>query len=396
MQTSIQVGKFLGIPVRLHFTFLFIFFAIILSFANAPPTESRIPLGLGGFEMNPFMRYLLASIAAILFFFTLLLHELAHSFVAMRFGTKIHSITLFFFGGLAMMEDIPRNPEKEWRIAIAGPLMSLALCGLFFSAYLLLKSLNYTNQPAMVLIEVIGLLNGALALFNLLPAFPMDGGRILRALLARRMSFLKATKRAALVGKLFAFGLVIVGFTYDPFTFALTGKWGPNLWLPLLAIFLFMAAAEEERATATFATLEGIKVKNVMRTERTTVPDDITLSELVNLMLSDRATEYAVVDAGGDLKGFITLDTVKKIPVEQRYTLHVADVMVPYDRLHDTLESDAPASEALKRMLRDRKNILAVIEEAGGDFIGIITRKDLTIYIEMLRSGVILNPEGAR
>ena len=389
MRTSIQLCKFMGIPVRLHFTFLFIFFAIIFSFANMPQTGTRIPLGLGGLELSPIMRYSLSTIAAVLFFFTLVLHEMAHSLVAMRFGTKIHSITLFFFGGLAMMEDIPKSPDKEWRIAIAGPLMSLALGVLFLFVYMGLKALEPAYRPVAILMLTIGLFNGALAVFNLLPAFPMDGGRILRALLAKRMSFLKATKRAALIGKLFAFALVIMGFSRDPFTFILTGEWRLNLWLPLLAIFLFMAATEEERATDTFATLEGIKVRDVMRTERATVPEDITLSELVNAMLADKITEYAVVDARGDLKGFVTLDAVKKIPNEQRYFLHVSDVMIPYDGPRDALLSDAPASEALKRMLSGKKSILAVIEEAGGSFIGIITKKDLSIYIEMLRGGAV-------
>jgi len=389
MRTSIQLCKFMGIPVRLHFTFLFIFFAIIFSFANMPQTETRIPLGLGGLELSPVMRYSLSTIAAVLFFFTLLLHEMAHSLVAMRFGTKIHSITLFFFGGLAMMEDIPRSPDKEWRIAIAGPLMSLALGVLFLFVYMGLKALDSAYRPVAILMLTIGLFNGALAVFNLLPAFPMDGGRILRALLAKRMSFLKATKRAALIGKLFAFALVIMGFSRDPFTFILTGEWRLNLWLPLLAIFLFMAATEEERATDTFATLEGIKVRDVMRTERATVPEDITLAELVNAMLADKITEYAVVDAMGDIKGFVTLDAVKKIPNEQRYFLHVSDVMIPYDGPRDALLSDAPASEALKRMLSGKKSILAVIEEAGGSLIGIITKKDLSIYIEMLRGGAV-------
>jgi len=389
MRTSIQLCKFMGIPVRLHFTFLFIFFAIIFSFANMPQTETRIPLGLGGLELSPVMRYSLSTIAAVLFFFTLLLHEMAHSLVAMRFGTKIHSITLFFFGGLAMMEDIPRSPDKEWRIAIAGPLMSLALGVLFLFVYMGLKALEPAYRPVAILVLTIGLFNGALAVFNLLPAFPMDGGRILRALLAKRMSFLKATKRAALIGKLFAFALVIMGFSRDPFTFILTGEWRLNLWLPLLAIFLFMAATEEERATDTFATLEGIKVRDVMRTERATVPEDITLAELVNAMLADKITEYAVVDAVGGIKGFVTLDAVKKIPNEQRYFLHVSDVMIPYDGPRDALLSDAPASEALKRMLSGKKSILAVIEEAGGSLIGIITKKDLSIYIEMLRGGAV-------
>ncbi len=382
MQTSIQVGKFFGIPIRLHFTFLFIFFAIIITFATWQPTESRIPLGLGGLELSPLMRYSVSFIAAILFFFTLLLHELAHSIVAMRFGTKIHSITLFFFGGLAMMEDIPRSPAKEWRIAIAGPLMSLALGGLLLLVYLTLRTLSM-YRPIAILVLTIGVFNLVLAAFNLLPAFPMDGGRILRAILARRLSFLEATKRAALIGKIFAFILVIMGFTRDPFSYILTGRWEMNFWLPLLAIFLFMAATEEERATTTFATLDGIKVRNVMRTEGTTVREDITLTELVNAMLADKTTEYAVVDANGELRGFVTLESVKKIPVLQRDVMRVSDVMIPYDDPVDALPGDAPASEALKRMLRDRKGILAVIEETG--VIGIVTRKDISFYLEMLR-----------
>ncbi len=382
MQTSIQVGKFFGIPIRLHFTFLFIFFAIIITFASWQPTESRIPLGLGGLELSPLMRYSVSFIAAILFFFTLLLHELAHSIVAMRFGTKIHSITLFFFGGLAMMEDIPRSPAKEWRIAIAGPLMSLALGGLLLLVYLTLRTLSM-YRPIAILVLTIGVFNLVLAAFNLLPAFPMDGGRILRAILARRLSFLEATKRAALIGKIFAFILVIMGFTRDPFSYILTGRWEMNFWLPLLAIFLFMAATEEERATTTFATLDGIKVRNVMRTEGTTVREDITLTELVNAMLADKTTEYAVVDANGELRGFVTLESVKKIPVLQRDVMRVSDVMIPYDDPVDALPGDAPASEALKRMLRDRKGILAVIEETG--VIGIVTRKDISFYLEMLR-----------
>ncbi len=383
MQTSIQVGKFFGIPIRLHFTFLFIFFAIIFTFASWEPAQTRIPLGLGGLELSPLVRYSLSFIAAILFFFTLLLHELAHSIVAMRFGTKIHSITLFFFGGLAMMEDIPRNPAKEWRIAIAGPLMSLALGGLLLSVYMALRTLSI-YRPIAILVMTIGIFNVMLAAFNLLPAFPMDGGRILRALLASRMSFLKATRRAALIGKIFAFILVILGFTRDPFSFILTGRWEMNFWLPLLAIFLFMAAAEEERATATFALLDGVKVRNVMRTEGTTVPENITLTELVNAMLVNKTTEYAVVDANGNLRGFITLESVKKIPILQRDVMRVSDVMIQYDPV-DALPGDAPASEALKRMLRDRKGILAVIEGAGGELIGIVTRKDLSFYLEMLR-----------
>ncbi|NQE45875.1 Zinc metalloprotease [ANME-1 cluster archaeon GoMg2] len=389
MHTSIQVGKLLGIPIKLHFTFLIILFLFIFAFANGSATDYRIPMGLGGIEMDPVLRYSLATLAAVLFFFTLLLHEMAHSYVAMKFGTKIQSITLFFFGGLAMMEEIPKSPEKEWRIAIAGPLMSFAIGTLFYLVYIVLNRLNLGfYRPIGILVLVIGSFNIVLAIFNLIPAFPMDGGRVLRAVLAKRMSFLKATKKAVLIGKIFAGAMVIAGLFFDPFTFILTGERGMNLWLPLLALFLYMAATEEERATITFATLEGIRVKNVMRTERASVSEDMSIMELMRKMLEEKTAEYAVVNESGDLKGFVTLDAVKKIPAEQRHFFNVSNAMSPFDSFGDVILGEEQAAEALKRMIRDRRDILAVREEVSGNFVGVITRRDLALYIEMLRGNI--------
>jgi len=390
MRTSIQVGTIIGIPIRLHFTFLFILFGIILGFANGPTWEYRMPLGLGDIEMDPFLRYSLSSIAAILFFFTLLLHEMSHSYVAMKFGTKIHSITLFFFGGLAMMDDIPRNPEKEWRIAIAGPAMSFALGCVLLLTYLGIKTLNLViYDPIAILVFILGFFNLVLAFFNLLPAFPMDGGRVLRAFLAKRMPFLKATKRAVLIGKLFAVTMVISGFVADPFWFILTGTWRQNIFLPLLAIFLYIAATEEESATITFATLDGIKVKNVMRTERTSVLEDMPIEELASKMLAEKTAEYAVVNESGELRGIVTFDEIKNLSAEQRHFLRVSDVISPFDSVSDIiLEEEAAATEALKWMIRTKRNVLAVKEAVSENFVGIITKRDLATYIEMLKGSV--------
>ncbi len=386
MRTSIQVGKLLGIPIKLHFTFLIILVLFILGFANNSSTEYRIPLGLGDLGLTPLIRYALSTITAILFFFTLLLHELGHSYVAMKYGTKINSITLFFFGGLAMMEEIPKSPEKEWRIAIAGPLMSFAIGALFCSIYFGLNALQVEfYRPAGIFVLVIGSFNIMLAIFNLIPAFPMDGGRVFRAFLATRMSFVEATKKAVLVGKIFAGLMVLAGLLKaDPISFILTGEWGYNLWLPLLALFLYMAATEEEKATITFASLEGIKVKHVMRTERTSVSEDMPLMELVRKMLEERTAEYVVMNDSGDLKGFITITTVKKVPVEQRHLLSVSDVMRPYDSIGRLISNEDESAEALKMMIRDKLEFIAVKDDTSGDFAGIITRKDLATYIEML------------
>ncbi|MEA2075020.1 MAG: site-2 protease family protein [Euryarchaeota archaeon] len=387
MRTSIQVGRIIGIPIRLHFTFLFIFFGIIYGFATLPATEYRIPLGLGGIEMDTFFRYFLSSIAAILFFFTLLLHELSHSYVAMKFGTKIHGITLFFFGGVAMMEDIPKSPEKEWRIAIAGPLMSIALGGLFLLAYSGIRILNLTvYRPVEILVFTLGFLNVALAFFNLIPAFPMDGGRVFRAFLAKRMPFLKATKRAVLIGKIFAVVMAIGGFIVDPFTFFLTGEIVTgNIWFPLLATFLYIAATEEENATTTFASLEGIKVKHVMRTENASAREDMSIMELANKMLDDKSVEYAVVDEGGELKGFITFEDIKKLSAEQRHRLKVSEVISSFDRMSEVISQEEEAAEALKRLVSTKKKVLAVEGEERGNIVGIITKRDLAMFIEMLK-----------
>ncbi|MHC1600382.1 MAG: M50 family metallopeptidase [Candidatus Methanospirareceae archaeon] len=337
--------------------------------------------------MDPLYRYFLSSIAAVLFFFTILLHEMSHSYVAMKFGTKIRSITLFFFGGLAMMEDIPKNPEKEWRIAIAGPLMSFALGVVFLLAYFGVKTLNLAvYRPVEILVFSLGFLNIALAFFNLIPAFPMDGGRVFRAFLAMRMPFLKATKRAVLVGKIFAVIMAVGGFLVDPITLFLTGEIVTgNIWFPLLASFLYIAATEEENATITFASLDGIKVKHVMRAERTSVLEDMPIVELANKMLDEKTAEYAVVGASGELKGFITFDEIKKLSTEQCHRLKVSDVISSFAGIGDIILEDEEAAEALKRMIRNKRNVLAVKDAITENIVGLITRRDLAMYMEMLK-----------
>jgi len=347
-----------------------------------------LPLGLGNIKMPPFLRYSLSSIAAFLFFVSLLLHEMSHSYVAVKYGAKIHSITLHLFGGLAMMEDIPKDPSKEWRIAIAGPLMSCAIGGIFLLTFWSIRPLNFVIYPIKILVFVLGFLNVVLATFNLLPAFPMDGGRVLRAFLAKQMSFLKATRRAVLIGKIFAVLLAISGIFADPFLFLLTGEMVPgNIWIVGIAILLYILAAEEETATIIFTSLEGKKVKNVMRTERTSVLEDMPIVELANKMLEEKTAEYAVVNESGELKGFVTFDGIKKLSAEQRYILRVFEIMSSCES-GDIIFEEEEAVEALKRMTRAKKNVLAVKREMNGNVVGIITRRDLAIYMEMAKESM--------
>jgi Zn-dependent protease len=384
MQTSIRVGRIIGIPIRLHFSFLILLPLIVLVFAEVPG-----PVGLGDLEeLSTPLRLSLAAIAAFLFILSLLLHEMSHSYVAMKYGTKIRGITLFIFGGLAMMEDLPKEPDKEWRIAIAGPLMSFAIGGAFLFTYFGIAAVHVAiYDPFTILMFSIGLLNVVLATFNLLPAFPMDGGRVLRAFLATRMQFLKATKRAVFVGKIFAVIMAIVGFMPDPFILYSTGdvRIPFNPWLAFVALFLYMAATEEESATITFATLEGLTVRQVMRTENASVLEDMPIAELVEKMLAEKNAEYAVVNEDDEFKGFVTFSEIKQLSVEQRYPLTVSDVVSAFDRMSDVISQGEEAIEALKRMANTKKKILAVEGEERGKIIGIITKRDLAMFIEMLK-----------
>jgi len=185
---------------------------------------------------------------AVLLFTCVLLHELGHSYVAKKHGTNIQGITLFLFGGVSSLEDIPRNPKVEFKMALAGPSISLLIGSILIIFYELLKIDIPVSNPYLRLVWLIGYINIVLFIFNLIPAFPMDGGRVLRAVLAGRMTYIKATRTAANVGKMFAifmgiFGLIIPG----------------GLWFILIAFFIYIGASEEEKSTQVSVSLEGVK-----------------------------------------------------------------------------------------------------------------------------------------
>ena len=207
MKTSFQIGKIMGIPIKLHITFLLILPLFAWSFADTPPR-------LGFSDLDVPLRYVLSFAAAISLFVCVVLHELGHSYIAKKHGTNIRNITLFLFGGVSSLEEIPRNPKTELKMAMAGPGVSfligliLIIIYLFFippgESFVDYLFLSPINDPYLRLVWMIAILNIVLGIFNLLPAFPMDGGRVLRAWLAERMSYIKATREAAGIGKMFA------------------------------------------------------------------------------------------------------------------------------------------------------------------------------------------------
>jgi Zn-dependent protease len=230
MKNSLQIARIFGIPIKIHVSFLFILPFFAWMFALQPE-----PYGFEGTGPD-ILRYAFALVTAILLFISVLVHELAHSYLSLRYGTGIREISLYLIGGVSAIEGELTDPVKEATMAFAGPLSSLIL-GVF------LLAANYLFNPAastaegnalFVMIFILGYINITLAIFNLIPAFPMDGGRILRALLASRMGFVQATEKAAAVGKILAFIMGIIGLLI-------------SFWLVLIAIFIYMGASGEER-----------------------------------------------------------------------------------------------------------------------------------------------------
>jgi Zn-dependent protease/CBS domain-containing protein len=363
MKSSFGIGSVMGIPIRLHITFLLILPVFAYVFAINPQ-----PFGFMGVE-PPITRYALSALAAILLFASVLLHELAHSYLARHYGVKIENITLFLFGGVSAMEEMPRKPGQEAKMAFAGPLTSLIIGSICLLIYRYLISPNpaFFQNPAYLIFWILGSMNLVLGIFNLLPAFPMDGGRVLRSFYATKMSYVKATQSAASVGKFFAILMAIFGI--------LVG----NLWFPLIALFIYVGASEEERSTQAEVALENILVKDIMTKNVVSVSPSMSVEDLVQFIFEKKHMGYPVME-GDSLKGVVTLTDLERVPYTERSAARVSDIMT---RDVISIPSTARASDALR--LISSKNIGRVMVVDNRSLVGILSRTDL-VRILRLRS----------
>lgn len=368
----------MGIPIRVNITLLLFIPVIVWIIATDIQTErgadfwvsaiaaisphTLTPAGLQS-GLTP---WILGLGTALGLFFGVAVHELGHSWVARRYDLGITSITLWIFGGMAEMEDNPREWRTEFWMALAGPVTSV-LVGLGFYLVLLVVP---SSLPAVVfVVGWLAVMNMVLAVFNMLPAFPMDGGRILRALLARNRSYADATRSAADIGKLLAILMGIIGVL------------GFNPILILIALFVYIAAGSESRMTAMQEVLEGVKVRDLMTRDVKTVSPEASVRELTDRMLEERHTGYPVVD-GGDVVGIVTLSDVKEVNEVERDAVLVEDIMT-----RDVISVE-PGDDAFGVLQKLGENDVGrVIVEADGDMIGIISRTDLMTALDVLQDG---------
>jgi Zn-dependent protease/CBS domain-containing protein len=365
MQSSFKIGTVMGIPIKIHISFLIVLPLFAFIFYSIPE-----PYGFQNLE-PAYMGYLFSLLTTILLFACVILHELGHSYLARRYGVKIDNITLFLIGGVSSMEEIPRNPSQEARMAFAGPLVSFITgFGLLMLNFLAVQVIaGYEATAVYNMFQLLASINIVLGLFNLLPAFPMDGGRILRALFAKRMSYVRATHAAANVGKIFAFLMALTGLLSSP--------WNP--WLLLIAVFVYMGASGEDSSTTITSTLGKVSVRDVMSTEVITVPPDLNIEELVHFMFEHKHMGYPVVERNV-LKGIITFTDVRHVPPVDRVAILVSEVMT---KNVITIPPDASANEAFKMLTVNNIGRLVVMENDDA-IAGILSRTDLMHTMALL------------
>lgn len=374
MNGSLRIGRLFGIPIELHVTFLLVIPLFAWIIGNQIELTAVLLSGVFGVPidmtliMGQYMPYLLGGAVSIGLFAGVLVHEVAHSVIALRKGMKINAITLFLFGGVSQMEETTPDPRTELPMALAGPVTSLVVglisIGLAYVADAVIPSRPIAGVVVFFL-AYLGLLNVILFAFNLLPAFPMDGGRVLRAFLARRMPLPRATKIAADVGK----GFAVV--------FGLLGLLALNPILVIIAFFIYIGASQESSAIRYTFLLQDVTLGHIMSREVMTVDPATPVHQVLERMYATKHLGFPVIDRGS-LVGMVTLDDIHRTNPIDRDALLVRDVMHPGAI---SLPPEAPVVDALRVMSAQNIGRVPVVE--NGELLGIVTRNDIMKVVEL-------------
>jgi Zn-dependent protease len=368
MNRGIKLFKVLGIRISIDYTWFIVFFLFAWSLAYV-----YFPYYHEGFNTPTYI--VMGLFSSLSIFICVLIHELSHSYTANSLGLDIKEITLFIFGGMAHLTREPDDPKVELKIAVAGPLASLALAFIFWA----LKGLVDGVADIPVLSAVLGFLayiNLALLIFNMVPGFPLDGGRVLRAIWWLKTGDIKkSTRLASRIGKGFAFFLIILGFMQ-----IFVGNFTGGLWFILIGVFLQQAAEGSYRQLIMKMALEGVRVREIMTKEVITVEGNLTISEAVEEYFLNYHLASFPVTSFGRVEGMLTLSDVRKVGREKWDTTLVRDIM---ERLtpERILTPDDTALQVLAKMTREGVGRYPVIYR--GELVGILSRRDLMKIMEL-------------
>ena len=364
LKGGIPLGSFFGVSIRLHYSW-FIIFALVTWALAAGYFPTAYP------DWNQATYWGIGLATSLLFFASVLAHELSHSVVALGAGIPVKSITLFVFGGVSQISKEPERPGVEFRMALAGPLSSLVIAGIFWGIRVATIDVS---QPATALAFWLAWINAVLAGFNLIPGFPLDGGRVLRSIIWwRRNNLVSATRVAATIGRgmgyLFIFGGIFWIFW---------GNWFQGLWIALIGWFLENAAAGSYQQVAFQDMLRGHKVSEVMTRDCPTVPPRLTIEQLVHDYILGTGRRCFPVAENSHLLGLVTLNDVKGVSRDERLTKTVQETMTPLAKLKSVRPSDDLA-EVMHLLTSEDINQLPVIE--NDTIVGMIARDNLLSFI---------------
>lgn len=307
---------------------------------------------------------------------SIIAHEVAHAVIAEYYHMPIAGITLFIFGGVAEMKGEPSHPKGEFLMALAGPAMS-GLLGLFFLAIEQLHELHLGHGPVPQVLEYLGVINLMLAAFNMLPAFPLDGGRALRAAIWHyKKNLVLATRIASALGAIFAYGLMV----YACYRIALDNDLIAGMWIGLIGLFLHGAGSQAVRQTESRALLAVEKVARFMHGQVVTVPPSLVLNELIEKYVYQHYQRSFPVVENGQLEGIVTLQSLLAMDRSKWPWLHVGSVMERTSE-NNTVPPDYSAADALDHMQRQHRPALMVAEK--GRFLGIVEFSDLAAYLSV-------------
>lgn len=366
MESGIKIAQIWGIPIRLHLSWFVIFGLVTWSLASGilpaayPNLSSSAVWGI-------------SALTSLLFAGSVLLHELGHAYLALRSGVPVRQVTLFIFGGVAQITREPATPGAEFRIAIAGPAVSLALAAVFGGLYLLDRQIPLLAAPS----EWLARINLMLGLFNLIPGFPLDGGRVLRAIAWKRTgNFQRATRIATSSGQLVAFGFIGVGI----FNILSGSGLFNGLWLIFIGWFLQNAAASSYAHVTLQQMLGGVTVEQVMNREPVSVPALTRLDTLIHdHVLNSGQRVFLIMDEGTHtLRGMLTLAQVNTVAREQWPVTTVGQAMLLPEQIM-TVTAETPLFNALQQM--DDANVAQAPVMAGRAVIGLLQRDAVLHYV---------------
>ena len=367
MHEEIRIGTVAGFPVSIHWSTLVILWLFTWSLATTLPHVSP------GYSTSTY--WLAGLVGAVVLLASLLAHELTHAVVARREGVPVDSVTLWLFGGVARLRGQAKTAKSEFKIAASGPTVSLALAAVFAATAAVLHHFG-VESIVVAVAWWLAAINLFLAFFNLLPAAPLDGGRVLRAILWRRSGDpARAAVTAARCGRVL--GYVLIGLGLVDFV---TGSLIGGAWMAFIGWFLLTAARDEETQVLVRQSLAGVTVEQAMTPHPRTAPGWITAEEFIQrYLLGDRHSAYPVEGPGGSITGLITLTQLRRLAPNQRATTLVRDVAIPLNEV-PTASPHEPLTSLMERMAPDRRRALVM---ENSQVVGIVTASDITQLVDV-------------